>query len=54
MFDELRDENTKLPNGNKMPELFNFTKEEIQSAGPQLMEGLIPDWYKKKQRAAKQ
>jgi serine/threonine protein kinase len=53
MFDELRDENTKLPNGNKMPELFNFTKEEIQSAGPQLMEGLVPDWFKKKQKASK-
>jgi len=24
-FDELRDQNTKLPNGNNLPDLFNFT-----------------------------
>ena len=27
-FDELRDETTKLPNGNPCPALFNFTNEE--------------------------
>jgi len=27
-FDELRDENTRLPNGQPLPALFNFTKEE--------------------------
>ena len=25
-FDELRDEKTKLPNGNSLRDLFNFTK----------------------------
>jgi serine/threonine protein kinase len=29
LFDDLRDENTKLPNGNRLPDLFNFTREEI-------------------------
>jgi hypothetical protein len=28
-FDELRDQNTKLPNGQPLPPLFNFTPEEI-------------------------
>jgi len=28
-FDELRDENAKLPNGNPLPDLFNFTPEEL-------------------------
>ena len=27
-FDELRDPNTKLPNGGPLPDLFNFTQEE--------------------------
>jgi serine/threonine protein kinase len=30
-FDELRDKNTRLPNGNALPELFEFTKEEIST-----------------------
>lgn len=29
-FDELRDPNTRLPNGQPLPELFNFTQEEIK------------------------
>jgi serine/threonine protein kinase len=29
-FDELRDQNTRLPNGQPLPELFNFTPEEHQ------------------------
>jgi glycogen synthase kinase 3 beta len=28
-FDELRDEATRLPNGNELPDLFDFSKEEI-------------------------
>jgi glycogen synthase kinase 3 beta len=43
-FDELRDEKTKLPNGDKLPSLFNFTQEEI-SINPQLVEKLTPSWY---------
>jgi glycogen synthase kinase 3 beta len=30
-FDELRDPNTRLPNGQPLPELFNFTQEEMNS-----------------------
>ena len=45
-FDELRDEKTKLPNGDKLPELFNFSQEEI-NLDPQTVEKLIPAWYKK-------
>jgi len=30
-FEELRDPNTRLPNGQPLPELFNFTQEEHQS-----------------------
>jgi glycogen synthase kinase 3 beta len=37
-FDELRDKNTKLPNGNALPELFDFTKEEITSTSPEIVE----------------
>ena len=31
-FNELRDPNTKLPTGQPLPDLFNFTKEEHQYA----------------------
>jgi serine/threonine protein kinase len=44
-FDELRDEMTKLPNGDKLPELFNFSQEEI-NIDSQLVEKLRPIWYK--------
>ncbi len=47
-FDELRDKNTKLPNGNPLPDLFDFSKEEITSTSPEIIEQLIPAWYKKK------
>lgn len=45
-FDELREPNAKLPNGNAMPNLFEFTKEEISTTSPQVLEELIPDWLK--------
>jgi glycogen synthase kinase 3 beta len=47
-FDELRDKNTKLPTGNALPELFDFTKEEINSYSTDIIEKLVPSWYKKK------
>jgi hypothetical protein len=47
-FDELRDKNTKLPNGNQLPELFEFTKEEISTYSADTMDKLVPSWYKKK------
>jgi glycogen synthase kinase 3 beta len=47
-FDELRDKNTKLPNGNPLPELFEFTNEEINSYSSEVIDQLVPSWYKKK------
>jgi len=44
-FDELRDKATTLPNGKPLPNLFNFTSEEIKS-DPEIVEKLIPRWYK--------
>ena len=49
-FDELRDPNTKLPNGDPLPEdLFYFTKNEIDY-DKKTVEKLIPHWYKKKEK----
>lgn len=45
-FDELRDESTKLPNGNPCPALFNFTPEELSQCDQETAEKLVPDWYK--------
>lgn len=47
-FDELRDPGCKLPNGNPLPGLFDFTQEECSQATPEIMEQLIPSWHKKK------
>ncbi len=44
-FDELRDENTKLPNGNPLQDLFNFTKEEKSATTPEILAKLTPEWY---------
>lgn len=45
-FDELRDANTKLPNGDALPRsLFEFTAEEYNS-DPKSCEKLIPAWFK--------
>lgn len=46
-FDELRDKTTKLPNGHELIDLFDFTREEILSTAPEIMEQLIPKWYVK-------
>lgn len=44
-FDELRDANTRLPNGEALPrELFEFTSEETAS-DPKAVERLIPAWF---------
>lgn len=40
-FDELRDEDVVLSNGRPMPDLFNFTKEEL-SVRPDLISRLVP------------
>jgi hypothetical protein len=44
-FDELRDPNTRLPNGQPLPQLFNFTPEEIADE-PEACAQLVPEWYK--------
>lgn len=31
-FDELRNQETRLPNGQALPNLFNFTPEEVNEA----------------------
>jgi glycogen synthase kinase 3 beta len=45
-FDELRDEKTLLPNGKPLPDLFNFSPEEVK-LDPQAAEKATPSWYKK-------
>jgi serine/threonine protein kinase len=50
-FDELRVEGTTLPNGNPLPELFNFAKEELMSTTPETVQRLIPDWFRFKEEA---
>ena len=44
-FDDLRDKNIRLPNGNPLPDLFDFQQEEITSTTPAIMAKLGPDWY---------
>eukprot|EP00301_Raphidiophrys_heterophryoidea_P020353 c506_g1_i1.p1 GENE.c506_g1_i1~~c506_g1_i1.p1 ORF type:complete len:382 (+),score=56.22 c506_g1_i1:397-1542(+) len=41
-FDRLRDPATRLPNGKPLPQLFNFTKEELQGA-QHLKSLLVPE-----------
>jgi hypothetical protein len=48
-FDELRDEATRLPNGGKLMDLFNFTIEEYNTC-PDVVEQLVPSWYKAKRQ----
>jgi len=40
-FDELRDESTRLPNGESLPPVFDFTERELNSR-PALLRKLIP------------
>lgn len=41
-FDELREQDAVLPNGDPLPDLFNFTDEEIGSTNIELIKQLIP------------
>jgi len=52
-FDELRVEGTTLPNGNPLPELFNFAKEELMSTTPDTVQRIIPEWFRAKLEAEK-
>ncbi|ONK55563.1 uncharacterized protein A4U43_UnF1610 [Asparagus officinalis] len=42
-FDELRDPNTRLPNGRPLPPLFNFRSQELMGMPQNVLEKLIPD-----------
>ncbi|CAL9086605.1 unnamed protein product [Musa textilis] len=44
-FDELRDPNTRLLNGQPLPPLFNFTSQELEGTSPELIQRLIPEHY---------
>ncbi|KAK3145522.1 hypothetical protein QOZ80_3BG0253920 [Eleusine coracana subsp. coracana] len=42
-FDELRDPNTRLPNGRPLPPLFNFRPQELNGVPPEVVERLVPE-----------
>ncbi|XP_044501901.1 shaggy-related protein kinase alpha-like [Mangifera indica] len=42
-FDELRDPNTRLPNGRFLPPLFNFKPHELKSVPAEMLLKLIPE-----------
>ena len=44
-FDELRDQSSVLPNGQPLPSLFNWTAEESECMGDDLMRHLTPVWF---------
>jgi serine/threonine protein kinase len=50
-FDELRDPGCALPNGNPLPDLFNFMPEELSIVSPEVAARLIPEWFAKQQAA---
>ena len=45
-FDELRDEGLVFPHGNLMPDLFNFSEEEVKGVDSTKLDILIPQWYR--------
>ncbi|CAG9317939.1 unnamed protein product [Blepharisma stoltei] len=45
-FDELRNQNCRLPSGNPLPDIFNWTNEERNSVSPDVIERLTPSWYR--------
>ncbi|GLT53641.1 hypothetical protein SLA2020_268990 [Shorea laevis] len=46
-FNELRDPNTRLPNGRPLPPLFNFKPQELKGATLELLSKLIPEHARK-------
>lgn len=50
-FDELRLESTRLPSGEPLPPLFDFTTHEL-ARDPEIMAKIIPAWVKASQKAA--
>ena len=45
-FDELRDEGLVYPNGNLLPDLFNFSDLEIEGLHRDQLDILVPKWYR--------
>lgn len=45
LFDELREKDFILPNGNCIPDIFNFSEKEKQIMGQDLWDILVPGWY---------
>jgi glycogen synthase kinase 3 beta len=45
-FNELRDQNTRIPNGGQTPELFVFTQEELALMNKELYDQIVPAWVK--------
>ncbi|CDW90288.1 glycogen synthase kinase-3 beta [Stylonychia lemnae] len=43
-FDELRDFQMRLPQGGKLPDIFDLTTEEIQSTDRSVLDKIIPIW----------
>ncbi|XP_020405348.1 glycogen synthase kinase-3 homolog MsK-3 isoform X2 [Zea mays] len=46
-FDELRDPNTRLPNGRFLPPLFNFKPHELKGVPADIVAKLVPEHAKK-------
>jgi serine/threonine protein kinase len=46
-FDELRDPNTRLPNGRFLPPLFNFKPNELKGVPVDIVAKLIPEHARK-------
>uniref|UniRef100_A0A0A9EUF5 Shaggy-related protein kinase eta n=1 Tax=Arundo donax TaxID=35708 RepID=A0A0A9EUF5_ARUDO len=46
-FDELRDPNTRLPNGRSLPHLFNFKPHELRGVSMEFLVKLVPQHAKK-------
>jgi len=44
-FNELREQDTYLPTGNCLPDLFDFSPEEMQEMKGECRDILIPSWY---------
>ncbi|CAG9314727.1 unnamed protein product [Blepharisma stoltei] len=46
-FEELRQETTRLPDGSSLPDLFNWTPQELRSVNPSVIQNLTPSWYRR-------
>jgi serine/threonine protein kinase len=44
-LDQLRDPSCRLPNGDPLPDLFNWSAEERSSVSPDIIQRLTPSWY---------